>query len=144
MLSIHWLYRRSRNSVVKSLAVDVIAMSHTTSSFIMADVNVWERDSLLTTPTLKSNAGDQNVCKIKNLSWLFGVNRKLRPSGSLFGITRQSLVMPNSDPRTDFFYPHLKLMTDSYNLVSGSLLSVTPTSRHRLVSVSLAVLLLHM
>ena len=23
-------------------------------------------------------------------------------SGSLFGITRQNLVMPNSDPRTDF------------------------------------------
>ena len=27
---------------------------------------------------------------------------KIRPSGSLFGITRQNLVMPNSDPRTDF------------------------------------------
>ena len=27
---------------------------------------------------------------------------KICPSGSLFGITRQSLVMSNSDPRTDF------------------------------------------
>ena len=35
-------------------------------------------------------------------SWVFGANRKIRLSGSLFGITRRSLVMPNSDPRTDF------------------------------------------
>ena len=51
--------------------------------------------------TLKSNAGDRKVCKKKNLSWLFGTDRKIRPSGSLFGITRQSLVMPNSDTRRD-------------------------------------------
>ena len=31
----------------------------------------------------------------KNLSWLFGADRKIRPSGSLFGITRQSLVTIN-------------------------------------------------
>ena len=37
----------------------------------------------------------------KNLSWLFGPDRKICPSGSLFGITWQSLMMPNSDPRTD-------------------------------------------
>ena len=53
-------------------------------------------------PTLKSNAGDQKVYKKKNLSWVFGVDRKIGRSGSLFGITRQSLVMPNSDSRTDF------------------------------------------
>ena len=53
-------------------------------------------------PMLKSNAGDQKECKKKNLSWLFGADRKIGPSGSLFDITRQSLVMPNSDPRTDF------------------------------------------
>ena len=28
-------------------------------------------------PTFKSNAGDQNVCKKKNLSWLFGADRKV-------------------------------------------------------------------
>ena len=60
-------------------------------------------------PTLKSNAGDQKVCKKKkkvckkkNLSWLFDADRKIVPSGALFGITRQSLMMPNSDPPTDF------------------------------------------
>ena len=53
-------------------------------------------------PTLKSNAGDQTVCKKKNLSWLFGADRIIRTSGLLFGITRQSLVMPKSDPRTEF------------------------------------------
>ena len=29
----------------------------------------------------------ERVCKEKNLPWLFGVDRKLCPSGSLFGIT---------------------------------------------------------
>ena len=69
------------------------------------------------TPTLKSNAGDQRVCKKKNLSWLFCADIKIRPSGSLFGITRHSLVMPNSDPLMDFFYPHLTPIKDSYILV---------------------------
>ena len=52
----------------------------------------------MVTPTLKSNAGDQKVCKKKNLSWLFGADRNIRPSGSLFGITRLCRVVPNSDP----------------------------------------------
>ena len=39
VLSIHWLYRRSRNSVVKTLGVDVIVTSHMTSTFNMVDVN---------------------------------------------------------------------------------------------------------
>ena len=38
----------------------------------------------------------------KELSWLFGADRKICPSGSLCGITRQSLVMSNSDHWTDF------------------------------------------
>ena len=71
----------------------------------------------MTTPTFKSNAGDQNVCKKKSLSWLFGVDRKKRPLGSLFGTTWQSIVMPNSDLRTDFSV--LTLMKDSYNLSKG-------------------------
>ena len=33
---------------------------------------------------------------------------------SLFGITRQSLVMPNSDPWDRFVHPYLTLMSDSY------------------------------
>ena len=45
-----------------------------------------------------------------NLSWLCGADRKIRPSGSLFGITRHSLVITNNDS----FYPHLTLMKDSY------------------------------
>ena len=65
VLSIHWLYKRSHNSVAKTLEVDVIATSHTTSSFKMAPVNVQERDQSTATPTLKSIAGDQKVCKKK-------------------------------------------------------------------------------
>ena len=68
----------------------------------MADAKVYERDTFMGTPTLKSNAKDQKVCKKMNVSWLFGADIKIRHSGSLFAITRQSLVMPNSDPRTDF------------------------------------------
>ena len=34
--------------------------------------------------------------------WLLGADRKIHPSGSLFGITQQSLVMPNSYPRKGF------------------------------------------
>ena len=56
VLLIHWLYRKSCNSVVKTFGDDVIATSHTTSNFNMADVNVWEPDSCMWTPTLKSNA----------------------------------------------------------------------------------------
>ena len=67
----------------------------------MADVNVYEYDSLMTAPTLKSNDGDHKVCKKKNLSWFVGADRKICPSGSLLGITRQSLVMTNSDPQTN-------------------------------------------
>ena len=92
-----------------------LVMSHTTSTFNMADVKVLEHNSLMATPTLKSNAGDQNVYKKKNLSWLFGADRKICPSGSLSGITPHSLVMPNSDPRTDFSI-RTSLVKDSYNL----------------------------
>ena len=46
---------------------------------------------------LKSNTGGQTVWKKKNLSWLFGADRKIRPSGSLFlGITQHSLMRPNT------------------------------------------------
>ena len=62
----------------------------------------------MVTPTLKSNTGDQTVCKEKNLSWLFGADRKVRPSGSLFRMTQQSLR---------FFYPNLTPMKDSYIVV---------------------------
>ena len=42
----------------------------------------------MATPTLKSNAGDQKVCKKKNLSGLFDADRNIRSSGSLFEIPR--------------------------------------------------------
>ena len=51
----------------------------------------------------------------KNPSRLLGTDRKIRPSGSLFGITRQSLVMPTVTP-DGFLHPHPTLMKDSYNI----------------------------
>ena len=51
----------------------------------------------------------------KNPSRLLGTDRKIRPSGSLFGITRQSLVMPTVTP-DGFLHLHPTLMKDSYNI----------------------------
>ena len=102
MLSIHWLYRKSCNCVVKTLGIDVIVTSHMMSTFNIVDINVKEYSSFMVTPTLTSNAGDRKVCKKKNPSWLFCAERKIRPSGSLFGITRLCQVIPISDPGTDF------------------------------------------
>ena len=49
--------------------------------------------------------------KEKNLSWVWGVDRKIRPSRSHSGITKQA-----SDPRDEFFYLPLTQMIDSYIL----------------------------
>ena len=69
----------------------------------MADVNIKQHDLFMATPTLKSNAVDRKVCNKKNLSWLFGADRK------------------SSD---GFFYPHLTLMKDSCNLLHFVLIRV--------------------
>ena len=42
-----------------------------------------------------------------------GINRKLRPSGPLSGITRQ---MPDSDPRDGCFYLPLTIIIDPYTM----------------------------
>ena len=52
------------------------------------------------------------VCKKKNPSYMFGTNRKICPSRSLFSIKRQ----PNNDPRGRFFYPLLTPIKGSYNM----------------------------
>ena len=46
----------------------------------------------------------------KRIKRVFDVDRKFRPLGSLFAITQQSLVMPNSDLQDRIFYPHLTPM----------------------------------
>ena len=56
------------------------------------------------------NIQNQNVCKKKNQTWVFVADRKFHRFGSLFGITRQSLVMPICDVRDGVFYLHLTLM----------------------------------
>ena len=54
----------------------------------------------MATPVLKSKAGGQKVCKKKNLSWLFGTDKKSVPRD--YCLASQGFVVPNSDPRTDF------------------------------------------
>ena len=58
----------------------------------------------------------RQICKKKNLSWLFGVDWKNLPSGSL--CITASPVMPNTDPWDRFFYPQQAAMKDSYILVN--------------------------
>ena len=71
----------------------------------------------MTTPTLKSNAGDQKVCKKQNISHVCLVRiENSVPLDHCFGITRQSLVIPNSDRRTDFSIRIIP-MKDSYILL---------------------------
>ena len=45
------------------------------------------------------------------------IEKTVMPRGSQFGITRRSLVMPNSDPRDGFVYSFLKLMFDSFSCI---------------------------
>ena len=52
----------------------------------------------MATPALKSNVGDQKV----NKSCLFGANEIICPSGSLFGITQQSIADAKYDRWIDF------------------------------------------
>ena len=78
----------------------------------MTDVNIQERNSA---PT-KLNAGAQKVCKKRiHHGCLVRIERKIRPSGSLFGITWQSLVKPTVTP-DGFLHPHPTLIKDSYNI----------------------------
>ena len=69
--------------------------------------------------SLKSKFGNCKVCKKKNLPWVF--DAKILPLGSLFSITRQSLVKLNNDSQDRFFYLHLTPMKDSYMKVSDSI-----------------------
>ena len=60
----------------------------------MADVNIYECDSLILTPKLKPNTGDQKACKKKNLPWLFGADRKSVP--------QDHCLASRSDPWMEF------------------------------------------
>ena len=79
------------------------------------------RNSLMEkSATLKIKCGKLKVCKKKYLSWVYGVDRT-NPS---LGITvlhhSASLVMPISDRRDRFFYPHHTPMKDTHNLSLAS------------------------
>ena len=48
---------------------------------------------------------NRKVCKKKYLSWVYDVDRKIRHSGSLFGITR--LIVLVSENYLSFHFPKL-------------------------------------
>ena len=116
MLSIHWLYRRSCNSVIKTLGADVIATSNAMSTFNMADVNIKQHDLFMATPTLQSNVEDRNDMQEKGSIMVVRCWEK-NPS---LGITVWHHSAKPCDakqcPSDRFSYPHLTLMKDSYKL----------------------------
>ena len=56
--------------------------------------------------TFKTTHWKSKGMQEKESNQVFGTDRKFRPRGSLFGITRQSFVLPNTDPGDGIFYPH--------------------------------------
>ena len=61
----------------------------------------------MVTPSLKSNVGDQKVCKKNNLSWLFGADRKICPSDhSLASLSTTSLCQTVTLGQIFLFAPH--------------------------------------
>ena len=62
----------------------------------------------------------------ENVSIIFVRYRQKFPSlSSRFGINRQSLVMPNRDPRDATFCLYLTAMKDTYNTVCKPNINVT-------------------
>ena len=107
----HRLYRKSRNYVVKwrwffkavtsendvtLCKLDVNAKNRTAVAgsvdFIKLEQKLFNGKSVTLYQVLlwKSNVVNQTVCKKIYLSWVYGVDRKICHSGSLFGITRQA------------------------------------------------------
>ena len=70
--------------------------------------NFWE-------PYFKHKTRYSMVSKKSNPLIMWGCDRKIRPSGSLFVITQQDSWCKTVIVRTDFFYPTLTLMMDSYS-----------------------------
>ena len=92
----HWLYRKSRIYVVKWRWFLQPLRQKKWRHFMQIkrwrkEPNVW-----------KSNLVSQKVCKKKYLSWVYGVDRKIRHSRSLFGITRQASWCRSVTLVTDF------------------------------------------
>ena len=67
----------------------------------------------------KSNVVNQKVCKIKYLSWVYGVDRKKPSLEITVRHHSTSLVMPVSDPRDGFVYPHHTPIKYTYSLAHG-------------------------
>ena len=119
----HRLCRKSRIYVVKWRWVFTAVTSKNDVTLCKLDVNVKNRtavagsvdffnlesklfngksNTLQQVLLWKSNVVNQKVCKKKYLSWVYGVDRKIRHSGSLIGITRQASWCRSVTLVTDF------------------------------------------
>ena len=87
--------------------------SHTTSNFNVADVSVYGWDSLVGTPTWKSNAPDQKICKKKNLSWLFGADIEIGTASWCQTLTLRRIFL-------SAHHTHERVLWSKLNLVGTS------------------------
>ena len=87
MLSMHWLYRMSRYSII-----NFQYGRHQRKETLLVNCDIYMKSKRKISKCMQAKESIRN----------FDADRKICPSGSLFGITWQSLVMPNSDAWTDF------------------------------------------
>ena len=105
----YWLYRTSRNFVVKRRHKNV----NMTSALIkMADINV--RYFKVKMDFIK--CWYQKLCTKKNPTYVCEKDRQFCPSGNCLA-SLGKVVMPSSYPRDRIVYSILKLMIDSYKLI---------------------------
>ena len=69
---------------------------------------IWRKSAIEVTALFKMYVQKWKVCKKNSLSWVWGVDGKIRPRD-------QSLVSRGSDPLDEFFYLSLAPVKDFYN-----------------------------
>ena len=78
VFDIHWLYRTPRYAIVK---VDVTQLYDVTKCHGII-VTIWRTSAIEVTALSKIHFQKWQICKKKNLPWVWRTDRKIRPSGS--------------------------------------------------------------
>ena len=101
MYAILTVYVTKRNDIIKRLS-NVIT--------------IWHTSAIEVTTLLKVLIQKWKVCKKKNLSWVWGGDRKIRPPGLQSSITQQILWCQTVTIGRDFSIYPLPPMINSYNI----------------------------
>ena len=79
-------WRTSQYAIVK---VDVTESNDVTKRHGIV-ITIWRTSAIEMTALSKTHVQKWKICKKKNPSWVWGINRKIRPSGLQSDITRQA------------------------------------------------------